>query len=180
MDNVPREWIARVKNSMRTLVPVFNTNRMVSDYAEMFYLPAYVRGQELAGDGLKRAAALAATKDLLRKKWDGIKIVGVHTSGNGHCKVGDTMQVEALIDLPELEPDHVAVQLYVGPVNASGEIEEPQVLDMKHVKQMAPGRHLFNGQIACRTSGRQGFALRVLPGGKDMATPFEPGLILWH
>jgi starch phosphorylase len=180
VDNVPREWIARVKNSMRTLVPVFNTNRMVSDYAEMFYLHAYVRGQELAGDGLKRASALAATKDLLRKKWDGIKIVGVHTSGNGHCKVGDTMQVEALIDLPELAPDNVAVQLYVGPVNASGEIEDPQVLDMKHVKQMAPERHLFNGQIACRTSGRQGFSLRVLPGGKDMATPFEPGLILWH
>jgi glycogen phosphorylase len=45
---------------------------------------------------------------------------------------------------------------------------------------MAPGRHLFVGEIACRSSGRQGFAIRVVPGVKDLATPFEPGLILWN
>jgi starch phosphorylase len=180
IDKVPREWIARMKNSMRKLVPVFNTNRMVRDYAEQFYISAYRRGQDLARDGLARAAGLAATKDLLRKKWDGIKIVGVHTSGNGHYKVGDTMQVEALIDLPELEPDKVNVELFCGAVNATGEIEDPQVLPMKHEKQIAPNRHQFSGRIECRTSGRQGFSLRVLPGGKDMASPFEPGLIVWH
>jgi len=180
VDNIPREWIARMKNSMRALVPVFNTNRMVRDYAEQFYVPAFGRGQALAGDGLARAVALAATKDQLRKKWGGIKVVGVHTSGNGHYKVGDQMQVEALIDLPELDPSSVSVQLFAGPVNAAGEIERAQVLQMQHAKQMAPGRHLFTGRLDCRSSGRQGFALRVLPGGQDFATPFEPGLIVWH
>jgi hypothetical protein len=39
---------------------------------------------------------------------------------------------------------------------------------------------VFVGKIDCRTSGRQGFAIRVLPGYQDMATPFEPGLIIWN
>jgi hypothetical protein len=39
---------------------------------------------------------------------------------------------------------------------------------------------LFSGQIDCKTSGRQGFSVRVLPGSPDLATPFEPGLILWN
>src|SRR5437016_1244551 len=34
VDNVPRAWIARMKNCMRKLAPVFNTNRMVRDYTE--------------------------------------------------------------------------------------------------------------------------------------------------
>ena len=36
---IPRKWIARIRNSMRTLIPVFNTHRMVSDYARKYYFP---------------------------------------------------------------------------------------------------------------------------------------------
>ncbi len=181
VDNMPREWIARMKYCMRKLAPVFNTNRMVREYAERFYVPAFTRGTALAKDNLQRAIQLSHYKQMLpRGKWAGIKVVGVHTSGNGHYKVGEEMQVEALIDLPELEPKDVAIQLYCGPISATGHIEDPQILSMQHSKQMAPGRHLFTGRIACRTSGRQGFALRVLPGNQDLATPFEPGLIIWN
>jgi starch phosphorylase len=105
-----------------------------------------------------------------------VKVIGVHTSGNGHYKVGDTMQVEALIDLPEIDPKDVNVQLYAGPINATGEIERPQVMNLSYSKQMGPDRHLFTGRIDCQTSGRQGFALRVVPGHPDRATAFDPGL----
>jgi glycogen phosphorylase len=179
-DNVPREWIARMKNCMRKLAPVFNTNRMVQEYAETLYIPAFDRGVRLAADGLRPAVELARTKDLLRSRWGGIRIVGVHTSGNGHFKVGDSMQVEALVDLPGVDPANLSVQLYAGPINGRGEIEHPQALEMSHVRALAPERHLFMGKIDCRTSGRQGFAIRVLPKADGMATPFEPGLITWN
>ena len=179
-DNVPREWIGRMKNCMRKLAPVFNTNRMVQDYAEKFYVPAFDRGRRLSADGLKLSVELARAKDALRGRWAGIRIVGVHTSGNGHFKVGDAMQVEALVDLPGVGPENLSVQLYCGAINGRGEIENPQALEMEHVRALAPDRHLFLGKIACRTSGRQGFAIRVLPKADGMATPFEPGLITWN
>jgi len=165
---------------MRKLAPVFSTNRMVRDYAQRFYIPAYERGQLLAADGLARAIALASAKDAIRSRWNGIRVVGVHTSGNGHFTVGQTMQVEAMIDLPGVDPKELTVQLYTGPVTAQGEIEHPQALEMTYSRMMAPNRHVFVGHVECRTSGRQGFAVRVLPGYKDLATPFEPGLIVWN
>jgi starch phosphorylase len=180
VDNIPREWIARMKACMRKLAAAFNTNRMVRDYAEKFYLPAATRGEALAADGLARAKALAKAKDRLRGKWGAVKIVGVHTSGNGHYRVGEHMQVEALVELPDLSPEELQVQLYAGPISATGEIEQPQTLRMDHTKLIANGRHLFTGAIECNTSGRHGFAIRILPGSPDMATPFEPGLILWN
>jgi glycogen phosphorylase len=180
VDNVPREWIGRMKQCMWKLTPVFNTNRMVRNYAEMFYIPALDRGQVLAADGLSRAIQLARTKDLLRHRWGGIRIVGVHTSGNGHFKVGEQMQVEAMVDMPGVDPGDVTVQLYAGPINSRGEIEQPQALSMNHAKALAPERHLFIGRLDCRNSGRQGFAIRILPGTADLATPFEPGLIIWN
>jgi starch phosphorylase len=90
------------------------------------------------------------------------------------------MQVEALVELPDLDPKEIQVQLYAGNINATGQIEEPATLVMEHTKLIANGRHLFTGTVECRTSGRHGFAVRILPGCADMATPFEPGLILWN
>ncbi|HWE04851.1 MAG TPA: alpha-glucan family phosphorylase [Tepidisphaeraceae bacterium] len=180
VENTPHEWIARMKNCMRKLAPVFSTNRMVRDYAEKFYVPAFTRGQSLAADGLKRAIELAKAKDSLRTRWNAIKIVAVHPTGNGHFKVGESMQVEAMVDLPGIDPAEVTVQLYAGPVNARGEIEQPQALSMTHSNAMAPNRHVFIGKFDCRNSGRQGFAIRILPGAADLATPFEPGLIVWN
>ncbi len=129
---------------------------------------------------MERSIALAHTKDQLRNKWGGVRVVGVHTSGNGNFKVGDDLQVEALIDLQDLKPDDVAVELYAGALNATGQIEKPTLLRMSYGQQMAPNRHLYVGKIGCRSSGRHGFAIRVVPGSQDLATPFEPGLILWN
>jgi len=39
-DNLPGEWIARMKESIRTLAPQFSTRRMVKEYMENLYLPA--------------------------------------------------------------------------------------------------------------------------------------------
>jgi glycogen phosphorylase len=181
VDNIPREWIARMKTCMRRLAPVFNTNRMVRDYAERLYVPALVRGQQLLADGMVKGIELAHAKDNLRHRWGGIKVVGVHTSGNGHYKVGDRMQVEALVDLPQdVRPNDLSVQLYAGPISAAGEIENPAALTMQHARELAPNRHLFTGTLDCTRSGRQGFAIRIVPGHPDMATPFEPGLITWN
>ncbi len=39
-DNLPVEWIARMKESMRTLIPGFCTRRMVKEYMRELYMPA--------------------------------------------------------------------------------------------------------------------------------------------
>ena len=42
-DGLPRGWLRRMKRSIMTLVPVFNTNRMVQEYTERCYLPSHRR-----------------------------------------------------------------------------------------------------------------------------------------
>jgi len=39
-DNLPHEWLARVKESLRTLTPRFSTRRMVKQYVQEMYAPA--------------------------------------------------------------------------------------------------------------------------------------------
>jgi starch phosphorylase len=37
---IPRDWIARIKDSLKTNVPQFSTRRMVKEYVERLYIKA--------------------------------------------------------------------------------------------------------------------------------------------
>jgi starch phosphorylase len=39
-DNIPREWLGRVRQSIRTLAPRFSMRRMLREYVERMYHPA--------------------------------------------------------------------------------------------------------------------------------------------
>lgn len=45
-DNLPGEWIGRIKESIRTLAPQFSMRRMVKEYVTQLYLPAMGLKQE--------------------------------------------------------------------------------------------------------------------------------------
>ena len=49
-DDVPREWTRIMKNSMRTVNAEFNTNRMVEEYTERFYIPCLANVERLGRD----------------------------------------------------------------------------------------------------------------------------------
>lgn len=36
---IPRGWVARIRNAIKTIIPVYNTHRMVMEYAEKYYFP---------------------------------------------------------------------------------------------------------------------------------------------
>lgn len=50
-DGLPAGWIERMKNSILTLAPVYNTDRMVREYTDRFYLRAAVGTGPVGSDG---------------------------------------------------------------------------------------------------------------------------------
>ena len=46
-DGLPSEWIARIKESIRTLAPQFSTRRMVKEYVTSMYVPAMESQEEV-------------------------------------------------------------------------------------------------------------------------------------
>ncbi|MGQ9627891.1 MAG: alpha-glucan family phosphorylase [Anaerolineae bacterium] len=178
-DGLPRGWIERMKLAVRAIAPTFNTNRMVHEYAERLYLPSAERYWYLAEDNMAKARALAAWKDKLRKHWGEIKVESVESHPTGDLQVGDRLEVRVVVNLGALSPEDVTVEIYHGSLDVKGEIDKGRTIPMGYVEGRGEGRYLFAGAIACRTSGLQGYALRILPCHKDLVNPYEPGLIFW-
>jgi starch phosphorylase len=178
-DGLPHTWINRMKIAMRTLCPYFNSNRMVRQYVEEFYMPSLARYNLLTDNHLERAKTLATWKARVQSSWAGLKIVSVKADAPQELKVGDTLTVRAWLDLGQLTPDDVAVELYQGQLDADGEILWPNSIAMTPSDQVQGTQHEFVGEIHFRTSGRHGYTMRILPRHPDLGDPYRQGLILW-
>jgi glycogen phosphorylase len=193
-DHLPRAWIYRVKNSIKRIAPKFNTDRMVGEYTERFYKPAAEKWQYLIADNMSRAKAFSEWKANITAAWPELTIKdvrvdvknGTEKSSPGkkplQLKVGAKLSVRVLLKLGRISPDDVSVELYHGTVDAWGEIDQGSALkmDCEGPSQQQGDEYWFKILMPCRTSGRQGIAVRVLPSHPDMVNPQELGLILWE
>jgi starch phosphorylase len=178
-DGLPRGWIAKMKATMREHGAVFNTNRMVRDYAERFYMPAVEQYATLSADGLERALGLAEWKKDLRKHWGDLRIERVRANGATDLEVGQQLEVTADVYLNQLRPTDVMVEIYWGPLDARDEVVQGKAIPMLVARSKGDGHYVFAGALPCEGSGRYGFALRILPNHADQVSAFETGLIKW-
>ena len=178
-DDLPRQWITKMKGAMRAIGPEFNTNRMVREYTEKMYLPALDRETDLSANDYARAKEIAIWKRRLRENWQGLKILDVHVDNHKTLKVGDAVTVHAQVDLGHLNPEDVSVELFYGVLNAQGEIESPKVALMKPLEKPKGSVYEFAAVNKLLMSGRLGHTVRVLPHHEDLENPLKLGLVLW-
>lgn len=178
-DGLPRGWIARMKASMASITPVFNTHRMVAEYTQRFYLPAHAAYWRLSEDSFGAARSLAAWRQRVREAWPAVRIAAVSVDGPEVLAVGDTLKVSAHVQLGTLRPDEVLVQLLHGPVTAEGEIGASDVVTMTLEEYTGHGEAVFSAGLVCALSGLHGFLVRVLPRHPDLPDPFDLRLVVW-
>ncbi len=179
-DGLPRRWIAAMKSSVATLCPTFNTQRMVKEYASSCYVVAHERFVKLTADGSSSAKALAAWSERLAREWPSVRVESVDELPQSQVAVGSRVCVKAQVHLGAIRPEEVAVELYVGRLNAHDEIAGGLALPMNAVGEPVNGVQSFQvTSVQCRESGLHGYTVRVLPFHADEARSFLPGMITW-
>jgi len=177
-DNLPREWIAMMKRSMRTLVSRFNAHRMLEDYLHRFYLPSAETWTRICENGFRGARDLASWARFVKESWPGLRIVEKRTSAEAAVMAGETLKVEVTLQLGKLTPNDLAVDLYYGPVDSKAEFLDRATIPLRLFDQVASGT-LFRGEIPCPEVGRFGFRVRILPSHPLLSNPYSLGLVLW-
>ena len=178
---IPVAWIQLMRESMRSVTPVFNTHRMVKEYTERLYEPAAAGYKALAADGCKAGVELARWKRSTRQVWPGIRIESVETSQAGRVSlyVGDKLEINARVFLGPVQPTHVRVQAYVGQSD-NGSLRNPYIIELLDVeKTNANGVYRFSGMIPASESGSYGFNVRVIPTHPHLVQGHELRLITW-
>ena len=178
-DGVPRDWVRRMKLSIGECSPVFNTNRMVAEYAQKAYAPAAASWRRLRQDNLAPARDQAAWLGRVASAWDGVKVVAVEDTAGDAILAGTPIQVTARIMSASLSPSDLRVDILHGTADGTGELVAENETPMTLIDQTEDGNSVFCGSFAPEQGGNVGYAIRILPWHPDLHSPFVTGLARW-
>jgi starch phosphorylase len=179
-DGLPREWVQKMKNSMRELGRYFNTSRMLAEYSGKYYTAAAGRYRDLSSEGLQRARQLAEWRAWVREKWPEVAIESVDPDEKDLTRlVGDCLTVRAKVNTGSLQAHDLRVRLWHGTLASGGQgIEDPEAVELQP-QDGENGPVTFEGCIECRRSGQYGFAVQVLPKHPDLVHPYDGRCVRW-
>ncbi len=178
---LPLAWLQLMRESIRSVTPVFNTQRMVKQYTEQLYIPAAQAYENFSRDGCGAAVQLSQWKTQMRKDWPQVHLSDVQVANKDRptIQVGESLQISARVHLGAVDPRHVRVEAYHGELD-NGDLQNPAATVLTQSSQAdGDGTYIYQGSVPATESGTYGFSVRVVPTHPCLMQAHELRLITW-
>jgi glycogen phosphorylase len=192
-------WVLMAKQSMVSVLPRFNMERVLTEYATRLYAPAAREAERLSSDGFRGALELAAWKQRVAAAWPRVGLRRLDEPV-GRIRQGQALRIEVAVQLDALSPDDVVVELLFGrprpgelPASAAHLMTEvgnlanrPKSQSFRRTLRLEAvgrtqegGEHRYRLEANPGLSGRLVYRLRIYPTHELLSHPFETGLMRW-
>ena len=170
-------WIKLAKRSMKTLIPRFNSVRMVREYVRGSYVPARDHGRRLGANDGELARGLAAWRARVLACWPGVALRRLD-SPRADILQGDAVLIEVAVQMNGLTADDVRLECVVA--------RELDALPKDYARfpfhfagELGAGEALFRLEFRPPYAGVQHYRVRLYPVHTGMAHPLELGRMRW-
>jgi len=170
-------WMNLMKESIKQIAPVFNTNRMVKEYYERFYIPAHNYGAILQEPG--KSQAVADWRRKIAENWYRVSVNDITPAPQKAISMGDKVPFKARVQLGALLPEEIQVELYLGQRGTLGDIVKAESVDMTCTGKDGES-YIYEVSVSPINSGRQDYAMRVLPKNDSVPNVLTPLFIRWE
>ena len=176
---IPEKWIGRIKNALIHIAPHFTTERMLDQYFENYYLQMYSRVQKMQQKDYKVVKELVQWGKKNNEAWDKISVVDVQVSnGVKPLELGETFQAEITLDLGELSPKEIGVELVFAKRQATGEFKIRSVQELKFISQKK-NQAVYKGEAIVTITGAFQYDIRFYPKNKWLKYRRDLPLVEW-
>jgi starch phosphorylase len=140
---------------MASVLPAFNSERVLRDYLREFYGPAARHARVIAADGFRPARELGEWKAAVRSAWPGVSLRSLGATAS-EITFGERVHIEVEVALNGLAPSDVRVECHV--------------------------RHELGSELVVPVQGyaenrRPRYGINDVEGGAVLIEPFEPGSV---
>ncbi|WP_244208898.1 alpha-glucan family phosphorylase [Paenibacillus ferrarius] len=179
---LPHQWISRMKRSIQSLSPVYNTHRMVQDYTEETYLPTAERARLFVANHYDVATKVADYKQFIRNNWYHVKIIGIDDR---------SAKLSTEVPLAEMKPTtkEITAQVHFGPIwpqdtavevvyyeEHAGDWKQ-KIVSMEPSGELTDQMQSFKATIPGHLVHGPHFSIRVRPISANFAHSFELSLV---
>lgn len=173
------EWVKMSKHSMATIMPRFNSKRMVGEYLAKCYLPASNQHRLYRQNGYQNAHAIAAWKARIRGAWSDVLLRRLDGEP-GTISFGDSLRFEVAVRLNGLEPRDVVVEMLIGLYTKREKLRGKSRYRFEATGTMTEsGENIFALEVQPEQCGKLECRIRVYPFHEMLTHPFEMGMMRW-
>ena len=169
---IPRGWVARMRESMARLTPIFSTNRVVRQYTENHYLPAATAFHERAANRGSLGTDLLNWQAEISKHWSTLRFGSATVEQKAEQYF---FQVQVFLD--DLDPEAVSVELYGVAQNGDAPVRHA----MNRGERLVGSVNGFTYTARIRANRpATDYTPRVVPHHRGAFVPLEAPFIVWH
>jgi starch phosphorylase len=171
-------WLQMAKHSIASVLPRFNSTRMLNEYVSKFYTSAASQWQRYTRDNYAGARAVADWKARVHVAWGQVGVRRLDLPPR-RIRFSESLRVEVAVNLNGLGPGDVVVELLFG---RPGEVRPERVYahQLKHAGPLAgTPEYLFALELTPELCGRVDYHLRIYPYHELLTHRFEMGIMKW-
>ena len=169
---IPRDWVARIRNSMAKLAPYYSSNRMLREYVEQCYLPSAEAYQRRQSEGAGLVVEVLEWQKAIADNWEDLHFGNIQT-----CALENAWRFEVQVYLGDIQPHWVNVELFAADVS-----DQTVIKVLMERRGEIPGA--INGFVyaAVVPSSRpvDHYVPRIVPIHPDVLIPLEESHIFWQ
>jgi len=171
------EWVAMAKRSIASVMPRFNMQRMLTEYAKKFYGPAAAQWRDFGDGNFAAAREIADWKARVRNAWPGVRLRRLDQVIT-HIRYGDTLNFAFAVQLNGLKPEDLHVEMVF---TRPGKSVSAKALHypLRYERSLDNGEAVFSSELKPEQSGKSEYQVRLYPQHPRLTHPFEMGLMLW-
>ncbi len=165
-DDIPTEWVRRMKSCIDNLTPRFGCGRMLAEYMSELYQPAHGLWQNISENGFDMARKHSGWDARINSNWHSVRFVETGEGPADQVTSGATVPIQALVELGGLDPSEVRVEAVVGSIGVSGQLQETFTLPLRAAGTRGSAI-LFANDFTVQQTGRLGYSVRIGPNHFD-------------
>jgi len=173
------EWIKMAKRSIMTLLPRFNSHRMLGEYVSRFYTPASERGQHVGDNNYRTARELAAWKRKVRGAWPHVTLHAAQMPQR-HVGYGEKLRFVVAAKLDKLAAEDVQIELLMSPSLRELAARSPEESFLFRPEGgVENGEQRYAVEVPIEQAGKLEYRVRAYPRHPALSHRFEMGLMRW-
>jgi len=172
-------WVKMAKRSMATIMPRFNSKRMVGEYLAKCYLPASRQHRLYKQNQYENSHIIAGWKARIRHAWPGVELRRID-AGQEEIKFGESLHFEIGIKLNGLNPSDINVEMLLGFSSIGMLLRKPHRYRLVATSRITDsGEDIFAADVKPVHCGKLEYHIRAYPFHEMLTHPFELGMMRW-
>ncbi|MDO8263644.1 MAG: alpha-glucan family phosphorylase [Gallionella sp.] len=173
------DWVKMSKRSMASILPRFNSKRMVGEYLAKCYLPASQQYRLYRQSKCENSNTIAAWKGRVRHAWPGVTLRRLDAEQK-EISYGESLRFEVAVRLNGLDPGDVVVEMLLGLFAQREKLYESIHYSFEATGMMTEaGENVFALEVQPGQCGKLEYHIRAYPYHKMLTHPFEMGMMRW-